>query len=67
MASLQAIGLHVRALEARVTEVETCHEESIYNLERKITKADLRWVKLMEHFGLADVTDDKVDEVLDAR
>ena len=67
MNSLQAMGLRVRALEVRVAEVETSFGESIYGLERKITKADLRWVKLMEHLGVPDVTEAEVDEALDAR
>ncbi|WP_279538340.1 hypothetical protein [Labedaea rhizosphaerae] len=37
------------------------------DLERKVTKADLRWVKLFEHLGVPDVTEDEVDEALDAK
>jgi hypothetical protein len=37
------------------------------DLERQLIKADLRWVKLFEHIGVPDVTEDEVDEVLDTK
>ena len=67
MASPQAMELRVRALEARVAEVETCHGESIYNLERRTTRTDLNVRKMLEHMGLAETTEAEVDEELDAR
>jgi hypothetical protein len=55
------------ALEARVSEVETCHGESIYRLERKTTRTDLNVLKILKHMGLPETTEAEVDEVLDGR
>lgn len=62
--------------ERRITTLEGCvgdikeilahHSESMYDMKRKITKADLRWGRLFEQFKVEDVTDDEVDEALDA-
>jgi hypothetical protein len=62
--------------DRRITELEGCfgdvkevlasHGESIYDMKRKITRADLRWRRLFERFNLEDITEEEVDEVLDA-
>lgn len=36
------------------------------DLERKLIKADLRWVKLFERLGVPDVTEAEVDAALAA-
>jgi hypothetical protein len=64
MASRHALELRVTSLEARVSDLEV-HEDTLYKLHRAITRADLRWVKVMERMALTDVTEAEVDEVLD--
>lgn len=65
MASLNAHERRITALEGRVTEVERCHGDSIYEMKRSLRKHDLRWIRMFEHFNIQDVTEEDVDDVLD--
>jgi hypothetical protein len=67
MASLQAMGLRVTALEARVAEVETSFGESIYRLERDSVATRLDLATILASMGLPAATAEQVDEVLNAR
>lgn len=65
MASLQTLERRILALEARLAEVEGGYGETLYQLHRHSVKTDLRLGKLFNHFDLADVTEEEIDEVLD--
>ena len=55
---------HERRINS-VEETQAHHSESIYELKRQLTRHDLRWVRLFEHFNIQDVSEQEVDEVLD--
>jgi len=38
---------------------------SIYDMKRMITKHDLRWGQIVQHFNIQDVAEHEVDEALD--
>ena len=68
MTTLKDHDRRINSLEDCVRETKEIlahHGESIYELKRKITKHDLRWVKLFEHFDIQDVSEQEVDEILD--
>jgi hypothetical protein len=65
MASLQTLERRILALEARLAEVEGGYGETLYKLHRASIKTDLRLVKVLDHLGIADVSDGVVDAVLD--
>lgn len=64
-------GLEVRAqkneedITAIVSTVVDTRDDVGW-LKREVTRANLRWETLLNHFGLADVTDEQVDAVLEA-
>ncbi|HEV2778088.1 MAG TPA: hypothetical protein VGX25_01680 [Actinophytocola sp.] len=69
MTTLKTLDRRITSLEGdvkEIKEVQASHSESIYKMHRRLTKHDLRWTKLFEHFNIEDVTDAEVDEVLDA-
>jgi hypothetical protein len=63
--SLHTLELRIQALEARLGEIETGYGSSIYDLRRSSVRTDLRLERLLDHFGVPDVTEDDVDRVLD--
>ncbi|HEU5469991.1 MAG TPA: hypothetical protein VFV67_05010 [Actinophytocola sp.] len=66
MTSLESHERRITRLENRLTEVEVCHDESIYQLRRARVQNDIRWRKLLDHMHIADATDEEVDVALDA-
>lgn len=65
MASLHTLEQRVRALEARLTEVEGGYGETLYRLRRQAVRTDLNVTKLMVHMQLAPTSDAEVDAALD--
>jgi len=65
MASLQTLERRILALEARLADVEGGYGDTLYKLHRASVRNDLRLAKVLGHLGIADVTDDDVDAVLD--
>ncbi|MBW4722381.1 hypothetical protein [Saccharothrix obliqua] len=63
--SLHTLELRIQALEARLGEIETGYGSSLYDLRRSSVRTDLRLARLLDHFGVPDVTDAEVDQVLD--
>lgn len=67
--SQHALEARVRATERRIDDTEdtlAAHEATMYRLDRARVRDDLRWVKLLGHLGIADVTEADVDEALDS-
>jgi hypothetical protein len=65
MAPQQHLEHRVAAVETRLTEVEGGYGEVMYTMHRRLMKHELRWVRMFEHFGIQDVSDDAVEEALD--
>jgi len=65
MASLHTLEQRVRALEARLTEVEGGYGETSYRLRRDSVRTNLNVAKLMVHMQLTPTTDAEVDAALD--
>jgi hypothetical protein len=55
----------LRAVEARLAEIEGGYGESIYPLHRGTVQANLGISRVLQHLGLPQVTDDEVDAALD--
>ena len=67
MASLQTLERRIAALEARLADVEGGYGDTLYKLHRASVKADLRTARLLERLGIEDVSDEVVDQALDAQ
>ena len=50
----------------KVDEILASHSESIYRLRRESIENRLGMHRLLDHFGLPMITQEQVDEVLDA-
>lgn len=69
MTTLKDHERRITALEdiARdVKDILTAHGKTFYELKRFKTKTDLRFDKLFKHFNIEDISEEQVDEVLDA-
>lgn len=56
----------ITAVEGRVGEIETNHGKTLYELKRFKVLTGLQMNKMMKHFEITLVTEEEVDEVLDA-
>jgi len=65
MASLQTLERRVLALEARLADLEGGYGETLYRLHRASVRTDLRLSKVLEHLGIAGVSEEDVDSALD--
>lgn len=63
--SLRALEQRVRALEARIAEVEGGYGDTLYRLHRGSVRNELRMGRLLQHLNLDDVTEDEIDTALD--
>jgi uncharacterized coiled-coil protein SlyX len=65
MASIQTLEQRVRALEARLAEVEGGYANTLYRLQRDVvgTRLDIR--KVLTHLSIPATTEDEIDAVLD--
>lgn len=61
MASLQTLERRILALEARLADLEGGYGETLYRLHRASVRTDLRLSKVLEHLGIADVSEEEVD------
>ena len=66
MASLQTLERRILALEARVADVEGGYGDTLYKLRRASVKAELRTARVLERLEIQDVSDEEVDDALDA-
>lgn len=69
MKRMTALNDHERritALEGRSQEVENTYGETLYKVHRRLAKLELRWAMLFQRYKIRDVSDEEVDEVLDA-
>jgi hypothetical protein len=64
--SLRSLEQRVRALEARIAEVEGGYGDTLYQLHRASVRNDLGMARVLQHLGLSTVSDDEVDSALDA-
>jgi hypothetical protein len=65
MASLQTLERRILALEARLADLEGGYGETLYRLHRASVRTDLRLSKVLEHLGIADVSEEEVDSALE--
>lgn len=63
--SLRTLEQRLRAVEARLAEVEGGYGDTLYELPRASVRNELRLGRVLEHLAISDVTDDEVDEALD--
>lgn len=61
----QALTARVRAVEARLAELEEGYGATLYQLKRHAVRTDLRLARVLEHLGAPDVTDEEVEAALD--
>jgi hypothetical protein len=61
----RTLGDRVTRLETKVAEVDSCHSETQYKMNRRLIKVELGVTMLLEHFNIGTVPDHAVDEVLD--
>lgn len=66
MASLMVLEQRIRALEARLAEVEGGYGDTLYRLRRDSIGARIELGRLLERDGLARATDDEIDAALEA-
>lgn len=64
--SLRSLEQRVRALEARIAEVEGGYGDTLYQLHRASVRNDLRIARVLGHLDIPDVSEDDVDAALDA-
>ena len=55
----------LRAVEARLAQIEGGYGESLYQLHRRSVRTDLGLARVLDHLGLSQVGDDEVDAALD--
>jgi hypothetical protein len=67
MASLQTLERRIAALEARLADVEGGYGDTLCKLHRASVKADLRTARILERLGIEGVSDEVVDQALDAQ
>jgi hypothetical protein len=66
MPSLHVLETRVRALEARLAEVEDAHGTTIYGLRRDVTSLTIGMGRILDHMGIPQVTEVEIDDQLDA-
>jgi uncharacterized coiled-coil protein SlyX len=65
MTTLKDHERRITGLETKVREVDACHGESIYEMNRELVENRLGMRMIIEHLGLPRITAEQVDEVLD--
>lgn len=66
MASLQTLEHRIRALEARIADIEGGYGETLYKLHRSSVRNDLRMAKILRRLEVDDIAEEEVDDALDA-
>ena len=66
MTTLKDHERRITALEGRAEDNERSVDDSLYKLHRFRARTELRMAKMMKRMDLEDVSDDQVDEFLDA-
>lgn len=56
----------IRKVEDRVTEIESVYGDSLYRLHRFRARTEMRLARMMHAMNVEDITEDDVDEFLDA-
>lgn len=64
--SLRSLEQRVRALEARIAEVEGGYGDTLYQLHRASVRNDIGMTRVLQHLGLPTVGEDEIDAALDA-
>ena len=65
-ASLRTLEQRLRAVEARLAEVEGGYGDTLYELRRASVRNELRLGRVLDHLAIEDISDDDVDQALDA-
>ncbi|HEY1968921.1 MAG TPA: hypothetical protein VGH89_13305 [Pseudonocardia sp.] len=60
-----ALARRLDAVEARLRDLEDPYAETMYQLRRGMVRNEMRMTRVLEHLGIADVSDDQVDQALD--
>jgi hypothetical protein len=65
MASLATLEQRIRALEARLAEVEGGYGDTLYRLRRDSIATRIDLGRLLGQAGVAQATDEEIDAILD--
>lgn len=65
MPSLHSLEARMRALEARLAEVEGGYGDTLYKLHRHAVRTDLQVGRVIDHLGLEPVTEEEVDRAIE--
>ena len=63
--SLRTLEQRLRAVEARLAEVEGGYGDTLYELQRASVRNELRLGRVLAHLSIDDVSDEDVDAALD--
>jgi hypothetical protein len=65
MASLATLEQRIRALEARLAEVEGGYGDTLYRLRRDSIGTRIELGRLLDQAGVARASDEEIDAILD--
>jgi hypothetical protein len=65
MASLATLEQRIRALEARLAEVEGGYGDTLYRLRRDSIGTRIELGRLLDQAGIARASDEEIDAILD--
>ncbi|MGQ0576375.1 MAG: hypothetical protein ACT4RN_19530 [Pseudonocardia sp.] len=65
--SMSTLERMVRALQGRLDDLEGAHEQTLYRMERRLTRTELTLNKMATQMGVVPATDDEVDAAMDER
>lgn len=63
--SVRALAARVAALEARLTDLEGPHSETMYRMRREVTSVRITLGRMAAHAGVPAATDEDIDIALD--
>lgn len=66
MPSLDSLQKQIRALEARLLDLEGGHSETLYRLRRESVATRIDLGAVLSRMDLAPATDEQIDAVLDS-
>jgi hypothetical protein len=64
MASLATLEQRIRALEARLAEVEGGYDNTLYRLRRDSVGTRIELGRLLDQAGVSRATDEEIDAIL---
>lgn len=65
--SVATLERMVRALQSRLDDLEGAHEQTLYRLERRLTRTEITINRMAVQMSIPPATDEDVDAALDER